>query len=41
MDREAWQATAQGVTKVRHNLATNQPLGLGERHKLIDLGDHH
>ena len=26
MDREAWQATIHGVTRVRHNLATKPPL---------------
>ena len=25
MDRGAWQATVYGVTRVRHNLATNPP----------------
>ena len=25
MDREAWQATVHGVTRVRHNLATKPP----------------
>ena len=25
MDRGAWQATVQGVARVRHDLATNPP----------------
>ena len=28
MDREAWQATAHGVTRVRHDSVTKPPVGL-------------
>ena len=31
MDRETWQATVHGVTRVRHNLATQQQLVCAER----------
>ena len=29
IDREAWQATVRGITRVGHNLVTNPPSPLG------------